>query len=526
VRPLVEVRDLFHIYRTVDGGVPALQGLTLTVEEGETCVVLGPSGSGKSTLLRLVAGFERPSAGLVRVAGLDVGALPSHRRARYRSRFLGYADQHYWRALAGELTLRMLVGVQLGLAGEPAGERDGRAIELLERVGLGDRLDAHPRELSGGEQQRVSLCAALAHRPRLLIADEPTGELDRASGREVFALISELARERGGTALVVSHDPVSAEYADRVVHIRDGRVSAEQRSGAGGEGSVVVGRGGWLRVPEELLSSAGIVGRARVALRDRDLVLAADSEASDAATQAPSAPAPAPRVQGSAAGAGETCIAASQALVEARGLRRTFGDVSPIDGLHATFRAGRVVAVTGPSGSGKTTLLQLIAGLDVPDAGTVVVDGVDLAGLDRAGRAELRRTRLAFIGQTPGLVPFLSARENVTLGLTLRGFEAPESERRTTETLASVGLEEHAERPVSGLSAGQRERVAVARALAARPLVLIADEPTARLDTSSAVALGALLVEVARSSGTAVICATHDPLLIEQADEELALGST
>ncbi|MDQ3162363.1 MAG: ABC transporter ATP-binding protein, partial [Actinomycetota bacterium] len=267
MRPLVEVRDLFHIYRTVDGGVPALQGLTLTVEEGETCVVLGPSGSGKSTLLRLVAGFERPSAGLVRVAGLDVGALPSHRRARYRSRFLGYADQHYWRALAGELTLRMLVGVQLGLAGEPAGERDGRAIELLERVGLGDRLDAHPRELSGGEQQRVSLCAALAHRPRLLIADEPTGELDRASGREVFALISELARERGGTALVVSHDPVSAEYADRVVHIRDGRVSAEQRSGAGGEGSVVVGRGGWLRVPEELLSSAGIVGRARVALR-------------------------------------------------------------------------------------------------------------------------------------------------------------------------------------------------------------------------------------------------------------------
>jgi len=213
----------------------------------------------------------------------------------------------------------------------------------------------------------------------------------------------------------------------------------------------------------------------------------------------------------------------SRVLVEARGLRRTFRDVSPLDGLDATFRAGRLVAVTGPSGSGKTTLLQLLAGLDVPDAGTVVVDGVDLAGLDRAGRAELRRTRLAYIGQTPGLVPFLSARENVTLGLALRGVEGSESEHRATHALAAVGLEDHADRPVSGLSAGQRERVAVARALAAKPLVLVADEPTARLDTSSAVTLGALLVQVARSSGTAVICATHDPLLIEQADEELAL---
>ena len=516
MRLLVDVRDLFHVYRTEHGGVAALQGLTLEVERGETCVVLGPSGSGKSTLLRLVAGFERPSAGLVRVGGVDVGALPSHQRARYRSRFLGYADQHYWRALAGELTLRMLVGVQLGLAGVPAGERERRASELLERVGLGDRLDAHPRELSGGEQQRVSLCAALAHRPRLLIADEPTGELDRASGREVFALIAELAHEVGGTALVVSHDPVSAEYADRVVHIRDGRVSAEQRAGDGDDGSVVIGRGGWLRVPEDLLSSAGIVSRARVTVRDRDLVLAApEPEESDAALRAPAAPEAESRLS----------VAASQVVVEVRGLRRTFGDVSPIDGIDASFRAGRVVAVTGPSGSGKTTLLQLLAGLDVPDAGTIFVDGVDLAGLDRAGRAELRRTRLAFIGQTPGLVPFLSARENVTLGLNLRGLAALEAERRAAEALASVGLEEHAERPVSGLSAGQRERVAVARALAARPLVLVADEPTARLDTASAIALGALLVEAAHRSGTAVVCATHDPLLIEQADEELELGS-
>jgi ABC-type lipoprotein export system ATPase subunit len=225
---LVEVRDLFRVYPSAEGGVAALQGLTLTVEAGELCVVLGPSGSGKSTLLRIVAGFDRPSAGSVRVAGVDVPSLGPWQAGRFRSRSIGYADQHYWRALAGELTARELVGVQLGLAGVAAGAREARADELLERVGLGDRRGAQPRELSGGEQQRVALCAALAARPALLIADEPTGELDRATAHEVLELIAELVRAEGATALVVSHDPASADRADRVVHVRDGRVSDER----------------------------------------------------------------------------------------------------------------------------------------------------------------------------------------------------------------------------------------------------------------------------------------------------------
>ena len=162
--------------------------------------------------------------------------------------------------------------MQLGLAGEPRDRRDARADELLERVGLGARRDAHPRELSGGEQQRVALCAALAGRPQLLIADEPTGELDAATAREVLDLIAELSREEGGTALVVSHDPASAERADRVVHVRDGRVSDERVAG-GADGAIVVGRGGWLRLPEELLRSAGIDRHATARLRDGELVV-------------------------------------------------------------------------------------------------------------------------------------------------------------------------------------------------------------------------------------------------------------
>ncbi len=265
---LVEIRDVFRVYGSAEGGVAALQGLTMTVQQGELCVVLGPSGSGKSTLLRIVAGFDRPSAGSVTVAGTDVSMLGRWQAAGFRSRSIGYADQHYWRALAGELTARELVGVQLGLAGEPRSRRDARADELLSRVGLADRRDAHPRELSGGEQQRIALCAALARRPHLLIADEPTGELDAATAREVLDLIAELTREEGGTALVVSHDPASADRADRVVHVRDGRVSDERVAGSA-DGAIVVGRGGWLRLPEDLLRSAGIARHATAHLRGR-----------------------------------------------------------------------------------------------------------------------------------------------------------------------------------------------------------------------------------------------------------------
>ncbi len=287
---LVELRDVFRVYPSVEGGVAALQGLTLAVRSGELCVVLGPSGSGKSTLLRIVAGFDRPSAGSVRVAGVDVGALGARRAASFRSRAIGYADQHYWRALAGELTVRELVGVQLGLAGEPRHRRDSRSDELLERVGLGGRRAAHPRELSGGEQQRVALCAALAGRPQLLIADEPTGELDAATAREVLALVAELVREQGGTALVVSHDPASADVADRVVHVRDGRISDERVAGGGDDGSIVVGRGGWLRLPEGLLRSAGIDRRARAEIREGAIVLEPAGSACVSETQAPRDP--------------------------------------------------------------------------------------------------------------------------------------------------------------------------------------------------------------------------------------------
>ena len=269
----VEIEDVFRVYSTDEGTAAALQGLSLTVHEGEVVAVLGPSGSGKTTLLRILAGLDRPSAGRVRVAGIDLRRLRGRGLDRYRSRQLGYADQRYGQALAPELTAAELVSLRLALAGESPRERRTRTAELLDQVGLEDRAGAYPHELSGGEQQRVALCAALAHRPRLLLADEPTGELDAKNAAVVYELIGELARAQGTTAIVVSHDPGSASIADRIVHIRDGRVSAEQARAQPDSEEIVVARGGWLRVPEELLRRGGIGTRARARLAEHSVLI-------------------------------------------------------------------------------------------------------------------------------------------------------------------------------------------------------------------------------------------------------------
>jgi ABC-type lipoprotein export system ATPase subunit len=443
----------------------------------------------------------------VRVYGEELGKLPSRGLARYRSTMLGYADQHYGHALAPELSARQLVALQLGLRGTGR-ERLARADELLDRVGLGDKRDRRPAQLSGGEQQRVALCAALAHRPRVFLADEPTGELDAATADQVYAMLGELVREHGCTTVIVSHDPESANVADRIVHIRDGRVSEEwTREGDDGD-TIVVGRGGWLRLPEELLLRAGIGTKATARLAEGGVVVEASGER--AAVQQASTPAAAP-------GSASTRIAA-----RARGLARRYGATTVFENLDLELRAGRLHAVTGPSGSGKTTLLHLLAGLELPDAGSVTVDDVELTALDRAGRAALRRDRIAYVGQQAGLVPHLSALENVELALALRGHE-----HRRPEALAaleSVGLTERATQRVSRLSQGERARVAIARAVASRPALLLADEPTSRLDGANAIAVAVLLARLARDTEAAVVCATHDPLVIEQADSRTVVS--
>jgi ABC-type lipoprotein export system ATPase subunit len=510
----VDLKDVFRVHSTPEGDAAALQGLSLSVAEGEVVAVLGPSGAGKSTLLRILAGVETPSAGSVRVLGEEIGKLPARRLAEYRAARLGYVDQHYTRALAPELSARRLVALQLGLRGERRSVRLARADELLERVGLAAKRDRRPGELSGGEQQRVALCAALAHRPQIFLADEPTGELDAETADRVYNLIGELVREHCCTTLLVSHDPESAKVADRIVRIRDGRLSEEWTRDDETSDTIVVGRGGWLRLPEELLQRAGIGERAAAKLEQGKIVVSPSGTAAPGRGEgAPQTAAPQPGPPPPRGGA---------AVVAAvSGLRKGYGSSPVLDGFEASFKAGRLHAVTGPSGSGKTTFLHLLAGLELPEAGEITIDGTVLTGLDRAERAAIRRTTIAYVGQQAGLVGHLSALENVELGLTIRGIADPRPP--SYAALESVGLSERTHQRVSRLSHGERARVAIARAVAARPKLLLADEPTSRLDGANALSVALLLARLARETGAAVVCATHDPLVIEQADDELSL---
>ncbi|MGB2873846.1 MAG: ATP-binding cassette domain-containing protein [Gaiellaceae bacterium] len=503
----VEAFDVFRVHSTREGDAAALQGLTLRVEEGEILTLLGPSGAGKTSFLRLLAGLDRPSAGSLRVFGRDLRTLGGRDRARYRAEMLGYLDQHYARALAPELTARELVGLKLRAEGHESEERRLRAQALLAKVGLEAKAGSRPGALSGGEQQRVALCAALAHRPRLLLADEPTGELDSANARLVYEAIGELAQVEGCTVVIVSHDPESTEIADRVVQIRDGRVSEES---VRGKSTIVIGRGGWLRLPQELLDGAGIDSRASAALEGERIVLSAAGQDGHRQHEPVVGAAPAP--------------VAAETVAELEDVKKSFGSgataMAIFTGLSTSFEGGRLTVVTGPSGSGKTTLLHLLAGLELPDAGDVRVCGTSVQELDRASRAELRRRFVALVGQQPGLIPFMSARENVELGAEIRRRPAA-----SHELLAAVGLSERAGQRVSRLSAGEQMRVAVARALGALPRLLLIDEPTARLDQANALTLTALLSRLAHETGTAVVCATHDQIVIEQADAELALAT-
>jgi ABC-type lipoprotein export system ATPase subunit len=520
--PAIDARDVFRIYSTPEGDAAALQGLTLRVREREVLVVLGPSGSGKTTLLRILAGFDVPSAGTVHVFGVDLAKLSGHRFDAYRSQTLGYIDQHYSRSLSPELSARELIAFQLGLDGEARRAARSRADELLERVGLADRADSRPAELSGGEQQRVAVCAALAHRPRLLLADEPTGELDAANAALIYELIGELAREERCTTVIVSHDPESAAIADRIVRIRDGRVS-EEMARDDGEDAIVVGRGGWVRLPEELLLRTGISVRARARVRGPGILLlpAAPTDETASSQVAPQV------VDPGRAAAPERRQRPDEVVAELRAATKRFGNprrpTTVFNRFDASFRRGTFTVVTGPSGSGKTTLLHLLAGLEQPDDGECIVLGAPLSAMRRAARADLRRGHIALVGQEPGLMPFLSARENVDLGLALR--QGHGNSERALEVLAAVGLAERSEQRVSRLSAGERERVAVARALAPELELLLADEPTARLDQANALGLAALFARMVRESGTTIVCATHDPLVIEQADDEIALSA-
>jgi len=279
--PYILCEDLFKIYKIADLEVVALRGLDLRVEQGEVVAIVGASGSGKSTLLNILAGYDAPSAGRISVGGNDLLRMTTKEVELYRRDDVGFIWQQTSRNMFPYLTALENVALPMMLTELPSRERTIRARELLDLVGLGHRLEHTPEKLSGGEQQRVAIAIALANKPPLLLADEPTGELDDATAAEIQDLFGTINDEMGTTVLIVTHDPDIAYKVGRVVMIRDGKMSTEIRrrvtyqrlSGMPEreqplEEFILVDGSGRIQIPADMLERLRFKERARIEITD------------------------------------------------------------------------------------------------------------------------------------------------------------------------------------------------------------------------------------------------------------------
>jgi putative ABC transport system ATP-binding protein len=273
---LIVCESLVRIYQSGSVEVQALQGLDLVVERGEMVAVVGASGSGKSTLLSILAGIDAPTAGRARVGRWNLLSMSRADRVHYRRHTVGFVRQQTASNLVPYLTARQMVGLPMAAARTPSRERRARATELLAALGVADKEHRRPAQLSGGEQMRVAIATALANGPSVLLADEPTGELDTATSEEVFGALRTVNREFGVTVVVVTHDPAVSGQVERTVAIRDGRTSSEvlRRTATTDDGGThviaeeyaVMDRAGRVQVPRDYREALALTRRVRLAL--------------------------------------------------------------------------------------------------------------------------------------------------------------------------------------------------------------------------------------------------------------------
>jgi len=519
--------NLVKIYKIADLEVVALQGLDLEVEKGEMMALVGPSGSGKSTLLNVMGGLDTPSVGQITVGDYDLLNLNTRQRVHYKREIVGFLWQQPTRNLLAYISARENIELPLMLTKRSARERKERSQEILEVLGLTERADFKPEQLSGGEQQLVAFGVALANSPELVLADEPTGQLDSESAEKMFEALREINKMYNTTIIIVTHDPEVAARVDRIVGIRDGRTSTEirrERSHVDGtvleEEWVILDRTGRMQIPQVYVDALTMRGRVKIRLEpdhvsvwpgylegdDETLKVWRPDQTFDLGEKAADLPP----------------VDERPLAVETQGLCRTFEvgveTIHAIRDVDLAIPTGVLAVIKGRSGSGKTTLLNLIGGLDEPTEGRVTVGGKDMTQLPNREKVNIRRKEISYVFQTFGLMPVLSARENIEAPLRLVRSSGRDRRARSDEVLNLVGLSERANHRALELSGGEQQRVAVARSLANRPRLILADEPTGQLDTVTGSNIIALLKEVVRQSGITVVIASHDPKVEEAAD--------
>lgn len=503
---LVEIERLSYRYGE-DSSAGRLGPCSLAIEPGEMLLVTGPSGCGKSTLLRAVNGlvphfYGGTISGHVRVGGLDTrDHTPAHLAHLVASVFQDPEAQIITSTVFEEVALGL---ENLGVAPEHIAFR---AHEALDALGISHLAERSTRDLSGGEMQRVAIAAALAMRPALLVLDEPTSQLDPAAAEGLLELLRRINEDSGIAVLMAEHRLDRCfHWADRIVVMEDGRIESDAPPRESAAWSIA--RGNAFVPPVTRLFSGfsrnGLPltvkeGRAELrALLDHSAGMP-DAEKDRAQGASPNtapaaSPAPAP---------------SADPVLVVRDLRHTYPNgLEALRGCSLTIGAGDVVAVMGANGAGKSTLVRHFNGLNRARPGAVFLAGRDVSGV---AAEELART-CAVLGQNPTDYLFndtVAAELEFSLGHLRPDLDAPSRAEAIRSTLAALGIDELAGAEPRALSAGQRQRVAIAAMLVAGPSVLVLDEPTRGLDWANKASLGELLRDLQRR-GTTVVVVTHD----------------
>lgn len=523
----VNCDNLVKIYKIADLEVVALQGLDLAVSEGDILALVGPSGAGKSTLLNVIGGLDAPSAGKVEVAGYDLLAMTNNLRVKYKREMVGFVWQQPSRNLLPYLSAQENVELPMLLNKTNGQNRSKRALELLDLVGLADRASFRPDRLSGGQQQRVAVAVALANNPPLLLGDELTGQIDSQSASEVFATLRRVNEVYNTTIILVTHDPLVSSLVDRVIAIRDGRTSTEIRrkrdeiSGDVDEEEwVILDQAGRLQLPKPYVDTLDLKERVKVRLEQDHVTVWPQHKVQEFIQLG------APEVahfkpQNNAGGSSD---GNSLNVID---ISREFDmgeeTVHALDKVNFTVEPGKLALIRGRSGSGKTTMLNLIAALDRPTTGDILVGNQSIVQFSEREIIDYRRKRIGFIFQTFGLLPYLTVEENVEVPLRLVKTPRKERKERVAEVLSLVALDHRAKHRTYELSGGEQQRVAISRALVNRPSILLADEPTGQLDSNTGATIIRLLREIVDQFGVTVIVASHDPNMVQYSDKIIEL---
>ncbi len=485
---LLEVRNLSVEFHTAVGVVKAVRDMSYHLDRGETLAILGESGSGKSVSSSAIMNLidmppGRISSGEILLDGVDLLKMPLAARREINGRKIAMIFQDPLSHLNPVYTVGWQIREALTTHGTDSTKAQAEALRLLGRVGIPDpehALDKYPHEFSGGQRQRVMIAMALALRPDLLIADEPTTALDVTVQAEVLALLKELQRETGMAVLIITHDlGVVAEIADRVVVMEKG-----------------------------VLVEAGTVREVYKNPQHpytRKLIAAAPGK-----------------------GEMHQPLKGAEPVLSVRDVRKNYGAFAALKGVSFDLLAGETLAVVGESGSGKSTLARILLRLDEPDSGSALWKGRDLFKLSPAELYKLRRDlQMVFQDPTQSLNPRMTVYQLISEAWVIHPDILPKAKwrARVAELLTQVGLgPEHMGRYPHQFSGGQRQRIAIARALALEPQLIVCDEAVSALDVSVQAQVIALLDGLRKKMGIAFIFIAHDlPVVRDFADHVMVM---